>query len=161
MMRERVAGGGSSMVAPKPVRNASSVRIVPSIQSEAISLIADIFTELHRIRAGPSRPDRELVNAGLLRRYCRGIDQSVSVRFTGGGLFVGLLIDDRLADRDVEFAGELGLRVALGDRVADFVAHRAHFAANRLDLGRRRQADCRPQGREERAGDGGVESLPS
>ncbi len=43
MTRERVAGGGSSIVAPKPVRNASSVRIVPSIQSEAISLIADIF----------------------------------------------------------------------------------------------------------------------
>ncbi len=44
MTRERVAGGGSSIVAPKPERNASSVRIVPSIQSDAISLIADIFT---------------------------------------------------------------------------------------------------------------------
>src|SRR5271167_3963168 len=112
MTRERVAGGGSSMVAPKPVRNASSVRIVPSIQSEAISLIADIFTQLHRIRAGPSRPDRELVHAGLLGRYRRGVDQiggSISVRFASDELFVGLLSDDRFAHCDVEFAGEIFL----------------------------------------------------
>src|SRR5208337_849463 len=148
MMRERVAGGGSSIVAPKPVRNASSVRIVPSIQSEAISLIADIFTWLHRIRAGPSRPDRELVNAGLLRdRNRRGVDLGcgMSVGRTRYQLFVSLLIYDRLPDCDVELAGEVVLGVALGDGVAQFFAHRADVAAQALDLGRGGQADRRPQ----------------
>src|SRR5579862_9907103 len=93
MTRERVAGGGSSMVAPKPVRNASSVRIVPSIQSEAISLIADIFTELHRIRAGPSRPYGELIDAGF-----PGLGSRLAVRFLGGRSFDCLLADDRFAD---------------------------------------------------------------
>src|SRR5271163_3090818 len=111
MTRERVAGGGSSIVAPKPVRNASSVRIVPSIHNDAISLIADIFTQLHRIRARPSGPYRELVNAGpglargregRIGRLC-----SIAVRFARHHLLVALLADDRLADRDVEFAGEV------------------------------------------------------
>src|SRR5208282_3471478 len=161
MTRERVAGGGSSIVAPKPVRNASSVRIVPSIQSEAISLIADIFTWLHWIRAGPSRPDRELIDAGLLRGHGRGIDVScrMSVGFARGDFFVGLLADDRLADGDMEFACEVVFRVALGDGVAQLLAHRAHVAADCFDFGRGRQADCGPQRREERAGDRGVEAL--
>src|ERR1700688_849439 len=115
MTRERVAGGGSSIVAPKPVRNASSVRIVPSIQSDAISLIADIFTQLHRIRAGPSRPDRELVDARLL---CvrRNWLVRVAVRFAGGGFVLGLLVDDRLADGDMEFACEVVFRFTIRDR---------------------------------------------
>src|SRR5258708_9913571 len=108
MTRERVAGGGSSIVAPKPVRNASSVRIVPSIQSDAISLIADIFAVLHRVCAGPSRPYRELVHAGSL-----GV--SVAVRFAGGSLFDCARADDRFADRAVKVAGEVVLRVAIGD----------------------------------------------
>src|ERR1039458_3727939 len=71
MTRERVAGGGSSIVAPKPVRNASSVRIVPSIQSEAISLMADIFADLRRVFPRPFRPHRKLVGAGFPRRHRR------------------------------------------------------------------------------------------
>src|SRR5580693_2980759 len=109
MTRERVVGGGSSMVAPKPVRNASSVRIVPSIQSEAISLIADIFNQLHRIGAGPSRPDRELVHAGFLRGRC-GVRVAVGLAV---GFLVGLLADDRLADGDVKLAREGFFRFAL------------------------------------------------
>src|ERR1700683_1274399 len=147
MMRERVAGGGSSIVAPKPVRNASSVRIVPSIQSDAISLIAAIFTWLHRICAGPSRPHRELVNAGLARFSQAGLDERH--RLAVFGFVDGLLAHDRLADGDVEFAGEIVFRVALGDGVAKFLAHRANLAANRLDLGRRRQADRGPTSRGE------------
>src|SRR5271170_527553 len=123
MTRERVAGGGSSMVAPKPVRNASSVRIVPSIQSEAISLIADIFTMLHRIGAGPSRPDRELVHAGSAGIRC-GV--RVAVGFAGGSIFDRFLADDRFADCDVQLACEVVSRVALGDGVAKFLAHRPH-----------------------------------
>src|ERR1700683_2348684 len=147
MTRERVAGVGSSIVAPKPERNASSVRIVPSIQSEAISLIADIFTWLHRIRAGPSRPDRELVDAGLLRdRNRRRVDLScgMSVGLARFEFFVSLLTHDRLADCDVELAGEVVLGVALGDGVAQFFAHRAHVAAKAFDFGRGRQADRGP-----------------
>src|ERR1700689_1442404 len=113
MTRERVAGGGSSMVAPKPVRNASSVRIVPSIQSEAISLIADIFNQLHRIGAGPSRPDRELGHAGFLRGRCGGL---VAVGLAVGFL-VGWLADDLLSDGDVQLAREGFFPFALGDRV--------------------------------------------
>src|SRR5271168_5336998 len=164
MMRERVAGAGSSIVAPKPERNASSVRIVPSIQSEAISLIADIFTVLHRIRAGPSRPDRELVNAGLLRdRNRRRVDLGcgMSVGRARYQFFASLLIYDRLADCDVELAGEVVLGVALGDGVAEFFAHRAHVAPQALALGRGGQAHRGPQCREERAGDRCVEALPS
>src|SRR5271163_1793385 len=147
MMRDRVAGVGSSIVAPKPERNASSVRIVPSIQSEAISLIADIFTWLHRIRAGPSRPDRELVDAGLLHdRNRRRVDLGCRMSVAGARyhFFVSLLIYDRLADCDVELAGEVVLGVALGDGVAQFFAHRAHVAAQAFDLGRRGQADRGP-----------------
>src|SRR5271156_4937984 len=147
MTRERVAGVGSSIVAPKPERNASSVRIVPSIQSEAISLIADIFTVLHRIRAGPSRPDRELVNAGLLHdRNRRRVDLScdMSAGRARYQFFTSLLIYDRLADCNVELAGEVVLGVALGDGVAQFFAHRADVAAQTLDLGRGGQADRGP-----------------
>src|SRR5271169_2536232 len=114
MTRERVAGVGSSIVAPKPERNASSVRIVPSIQSDAISLIADIFTWLHRIRAGPSRPDRELVDAALLRdRNRRRVDLSCgkSVARARYQFFVSLLIYDRLPNCDVELAREVVLGV--------------------------------------------------
>src|SRR5271156_2589559 len=104
MTRERVAGVGSSIVAPKPERNASSVRIVPSIQSEAISLIADIFAVLHRIRARPSRPDRELVDAGGLLRdgNRRRVDLGcgISIGRARYQFFVSLLIYDRLADCD-------------------------------------------------------------
>src|SRR5271156_775430 len=142
MMRERVAGGGSSMVAPKPLRNASSVRIVPSIQSEAISLIADIFTGLHRIRAGPSRPYGELVNAGLTRFGEARLDQGY--RIAVFGLFNRLLADDGFADGDVKFAGEVVLGVAIGDGVAKFLAHRANLAANSLDIGRGREANRGP-----------------
>src|SRR5208282_3804753 len=53
--------------APEPVRNASSVWIVPSIQSEATSLNADIFTTLPRFCFERSRAHRELVNAGFPR----------------------------------------------------------------------------------------------
>src|SRR5580692_8100357 len=127
MTRERVAGVGSSIVAPKPERNASSVRIVPSIQSEAISLIADIFTLLHRIRAGPSRPDRELVDAGLLHDgNRRGVDLSfgMSVGRPRCQLFVSLLIYDRLADCDVELAAKSSLesRSATASRSSSRIA---------------------------------------
>src|SRR5580704_17522834 len=99
MTRERVAGGGSSIVTPKPVRNASSVRIVPSIQSEAISLIADIFAQLHRFRAGPSRPYGVLVNAGFLcGRDHRGLrPRRVAVGSPGGKFAVGALAHQRCA----------------------------------------------------------------
>src|ERR1700735_953478 len=147
MTRERVAGVGSSIVAPKPERNASSVRIVPSIQSEAISLIADIFTLLHRIRAGPSRPDRELVDAGLLHDgNRRGVDLSCGISLGGASyqFFVSLLIYDRLPDCDVDLAGEVVLGIALGNGVAQFFAHRAHVAAKALDLGGRGQTNRGP-----------------
>src|SRR5882762_1885467 len=81
MTREGVVGSGSSIVMPKPLRNASIVRIAPSIQNDATSLIADIGDNLRVLRISPSGPHRDLLRARSAIGYFVSIDDRVAHRF--------------------------------------------------------------------------------
>src|SRR6266852_5353015 len=97
MTREGVAGSGSSIVIPKPLRNASIVRIAPSIQNDATSLIADIAVYLRALRTRPSRPHRDLLRARSAIVYFVSINDRVAHRFVklARVIFVGLGFDHR------------------------------------------------------------------
>src|ERR1700682_1931683 len=124
MTRDGVAGSGSSIVMPKPLRNASIVRRAPSIQNDATSLIADIV-DLHPLRAGPSRPYRDLLRARFAIGY-----------------FVS--IDDRVAHRFVKLARVLFVGLGFDHRRAQLLAKPADIGADRCDFGTGRKSDRRP-----------------
>src|SRR5260370_24984943 len=142
MTRDGVVGSGSSMVMPKPLRNASMVRIAPSIQNDATSLIADIGDNLRVLRIRPSGPNRDLLRARFAIGY-----------------FVS--IDYRVAHRLVKRARVVFVGLGLDNRRAQLLAEPADIGAGRCDFDTGRKSDCRPQCVEPSRGDGVVESLPS
>src|SRR5260370_3935954 len=143
MTRDGVVGSGSSIGMPKPLRNASIVRIAPSIQNDATSLIADIAGHLRVLRAGPSGKYRDLPGAGLGR--------SVSVG----------AVDDRLPHCFSKFARVVSISVSFDHGRAQLLAKPADIGPHRRDLRPGWKTDRRPPRREYRAGHRSVESLPA
>src|SRR4029077_4176678 len=142
MTREGVVGSGSSIVMPKPLRNASIVRIAPSIQNDATSLIADIGVYLRALRTGPSRPYPDLMRTR-----------------SAIGHFVP--IDDRVAHRLVKLARIVFVGLGFDHRRAQLLPKPADIGADLRAFTPGRKSDRRPQCVEPRSGDRGVESLPS
>src|SRR5713101_6005545 len=142
MTRDGVAGSGSSMVMPKPLRNASIVRIAPSIQNDATSLIADIGDNLRVLRISPSRPYRDLLRARATIGY-----------------FVS--INDRVTHRVVKLARVIFVGLGFDHRGAQLLTEPADIGPHLRDFGPGRKSDRGPQCVEPRSCDRGVESLPS
>src|SRR5258708_19119043 len=125
MTREGVVGSGSSIVMPKPLRNASIVRIAPSIQNGATSLIADIGDNLRVLRISPSRPYRDLLRAR-----------------SAIGYFVS--INDRVTHRFVKLARIVLVGLGFDHRRAQLLAQPADIGPHLCDFGPGRQSDRGP-----------------
>src|SRR5260370_1327153 len=129
---------------PKPLRNASIVRIAPSIQNDATSLIADIAGYLLPVLcADPSGENRDLPGAGFARSVSLGA------------------VDDRFARRFVKFARVVSIGVSFEHGRAQLLAKPADIGPHRRDLRPGWKTDRGPPRREYRAGHRSVESLPA
>src|SRR3981081_3940007 len=122
MTCDGVVGSGSSIGMPKPLRNASIVRIAPSIQNDATSLIADIGDNLRVLRIRPSRPYRELLRARSAIGYLVSID--------AGG-----------ARRVVRLARVVFIALGFDHRRTQLLAQPADIGADRGDFGPGRKPD--------------------